>query len=116
MGIKQAVLEDHTVRQLEHYVFLLYQPGTTLVNELRWCLFQRTQAEAERLPPAKAALILAIKRALFQRIVWYKDTFSNPNIPSEYGWREEAGGFSPVLTTMYPAPGVILQPVKCACT
>ena len=59
MGIKQAVLEDHIVRQLEHYVCLLYQPDTALVtvNELRWCIFQRKQAEAERLPPTKAALI-----------------------------------------------------------
>ena len=28
---KQAVLEDHIVRQREHYVCLLYQPDTTLV-------------------------------------------------------------------------------------
>ena len=67
MGIKlvfadlgqQAVLEDHIVRQLEHYVCLLYQPDTTLVtvNELRWWIFQRNQAGAERLPTTKAALI-----------------------------------------------------------
>ena len=59
MGIKQTVLEDHIVRQLEHYVCLLYQPDTALVtvNELWWCIFQRKQAEAERLPPTKAALI-----------------------------------------------------------
>ena len=67
MGIKQqvfanlgeqAVLEDHIVRQLEHYVCLLYQPDTTLVavNELRWWIFWRKQAEPERLPPTKAAL------------------------------------------------------------
>ena len=33
---KQAVLEYHIVRQLEHYVCRLYQPDTTLVtvNEL----------------------------------------------------------------------------------
>ena len=67
MGIKQvfadvcmhAVLEDDIVRQLEHYVCLLYQPDTTLVtvNELWWWIFRRKQAEAERLPPTKAALI-----------------------------------------------------------
>ena len=47
-----------------------------------------------RLPPTKAALIQAIKRAHFQRIVWYNDTVAYPNIPSpsEYGWREEPGG------------------------
>ena len=53
MGIKlvfadlgqQAVLEDHIVIQLEHYVCLLYQPDTTLVtvNELRWWIFNVTK-------------------------------------------------------------------------
>ena len=117
---KQAVLEDHIVRQLEHYVCLLYQPDTTLVtqNELRWWIFRFKQVEAERLPPTKAALIQAIKRAHFQRTVWYNDTVAYPNIQSqlEYGWREEAGGFSPVMTTMDPAPEVILQLMKCGCT
>ena len=30
-------------------------------------------------------------------------------ISSEYGWREEPGGFSPVMTTMDTTPDVILQ-------
>ena len=79
--------------------------------------FRQKQAEAERLPPTKAALIQAIKRAHFQRNVWYNDTVANPNTPSpsEYGWREEAGGFSPVMTTMDLAPEAILQLVKCGC-
>ena len=92
---KKAVLEDHIVRQLEHYVCLLYQPDTTLVtvNEFRWWIFRRKQAEAERLTPTKAVLIQAIKRAHFQGIVWYNDAIANPIIPSpsEYEWREEAG-------------------------
>ena len=56
---KQAVLEDHIVRQLEHYVRWLYLPDTTLVtvNELRWWIFICKQAKADRLPPTKAALI-----------------------------------------------------------
>ena len=67
---KQAVLEDHIVRQLEHYVCLLYQPDTNLVtvNQLRWWNFRRKQAKVERLPPTKAVLFQAIKRAHFQRI------------------------------------------------
>ena len=58
------------------------------------------------------------KRAHFQRIVLYNDIVANLNIPSqsEYGWREEAGGFSPEMTTMDPAPEIILQLVKCGCT
>ena len=80
--------------------------------------FSNKQAKAERPPPTKATLIRAIKRVHFQPIVWYNDTFANPNIPSpsESEWRAEAGAFSPVMTTMDPAPGVILQLVKCGCT
>ena len=56
---KRAVLEDHIARQHEHYVCLLLQSDTTLVtvNEFRWWIFQRKQAEADRLPPTKAALV-----------------------------------------------------------
>ena len=80
--------------------------------------YRRKQAEAERLPPTKAVLIQAIKRAHFQRNVWYNDTVANPNTqsPSEYVWREEVWGFSLVMTTMDPAPEAILQLVKCGCT
>ena len=117
---KQAVLEYHIERQFELYVCLLYQPDTTLVtvNGLRWWIFPLKQEEAERLPPIKTALIQAIKRTHFQRIVWYNGTVANLNIPSpsEYGCREEAEGFFPVMTTMDPAPEVILQLVKCDCT
>ena len=34
---KQAVLEDHIVRQLENYVCLLYQPDTNLTKLLSMC-------------------------------------------------------------------------------
>ena len=74
--------------------------------------------EAERLPPTKAALIQAIEKTHFQRIVWYNEIVANPYIPSpsEYGWREEAEGFCAVMTTMDPAPEVIFQLVKFDCT
>ena len=60
----------------------------------------------------------AIKRVHFQCIVSYNDTVASQNIPSpqKYGWRDEAGGFSPVMNTMDPATGVILKLVKCCCT
>ena len=54
-----VVFPDHTHLLFLNTVCLLYQPDTTLdtVNEFRCCFFQRKQAEAERLPPTKAALI-----------------------------------------------------------
>ena len=74
---------------------------------------QRKQMESERLPQPKGYqkhtfnVLSRIMTLLLIRII--------PS-PSEYGWRDEAGGFSPVMTTMDPAPGVILKLVKCCCT
>ena len=38
--------------------FEVYVPGTTIdkVKDLRWILFQKKQAQSERLPPTQAAL------------------------------------------------------------
>ena len=79
-------------------------------------MFRRKQAKAEGLSPTKTALIQPIKGAHFQCSILYNETVACPNIPSPsvYGWREEAGGFSPVMTTMDPE--AILHLVKCGCT
>ena len=60
-----------TLAAIEKLVCLLYFPGTHIssVKEHRWFLFQRKQAESERLPPTKAALKQAILRAHYQAMV-----------------------------------------------
>ena len=59
-------LADTVMDALEEYVCQLYQPSTTIsrLNELRWWMFRREQAESNKLPPSKAAFLQSVKRAL----------------------------------------------------
>ena len=90
----------------------------TTVDELRWFLFRKKQAQADRLPPTKDALHHAIMRSHFQMMVWNNDIEPNPELPSpsEYGWDLKDGVWVPVMSTQAPAPISILQLVKCGCS
>ena len=85
---------------------------------LRWWLFRRKQFESERLPPTKAAFEEAVKRTLFQCIVWNFDIVALPPIPSPelFGWKKEKNVFTPIMTSILPAPQAIIELVKCGCT
>ena len=87
------------------------------MNELRWSLFKKKQAQSERLSPTQGALHEAILRAHYQAMVWNNDKVPNPNIlsPENYGWRKDGDEWRPVMTTMLPAPEAIIEMVKCGC-
>ena len=55
-------LESTVVDALEEYVCKLYQPDTDIVQltELRWWMFRRKQAESQKLPPSRAAILEGI--------------------------------------------------------
>ena len=105
--------------KLEQYVCLLYEPGTVLtsVAELRWKLFCKKQAEGERLPPTRGALLQMILRAHYQAMIWEADIIAMPELPSpsDYGWKIDGGSFVPVPTTEPPAPQAVVELVKCTC-
>ena len=75
--------DDATMNGLEKFVCQLYQPTTSIyqVNELRWYLFKKKQAQSERLPPTQGALRQAILRAHYQCMIWNSDKIANPSIP-----------------------------------
>lgn len=108
-----------TVTALEEFVCQLYSPGTKMkeVGKLRWHLFKKAQAEAERLPPTAAVLELHILRAHYQAMVWYHDNEPHPNLPSptEYGWSLENNKYVPVVTSLKPAPEAVIELVRCGC-
>lgn len=56
---------------IEKLVYQLYLPKTKIssLKDLRWLLFRRKQAELERLPPTRAALREAVKRAHYQAMI-----------------------------------------------
>ena len=65
-------------------------------------MFQRKQAESDKLPPTKAALEQAILRAHYECIVWVNDVVPNPVLPNplKYEWRMEDSSFVPIMTTL----------------
>lgn len=74
---------------IEQYVCVLYKPGTSLrtVAELHWKLFCEKQAEGEKLPPTRGAVLQMILRAHYQAVIWEADMIPMPELPSpsEYG-------------------------------
>ncbi|CAH3146077.1 unnamed protein product [Pocillopora meandrina] len=111
---------EETIKAIEKFVCELYVPNTSLttVKELRWLLFRKKQAQSERLPPTRGALLKAVLRAYYQAIVWDNDVVANPDIPSpeNYGWEKNDNRWFPVMTRLLPAPEAIIQLVKCGCT
>ena len=82
-----------TMDATEELVCEVYVPGTTIdkVKDLWWILFQKKQAQSERLPPTQAALRYAIMRANYQALFWNMDNVANPELPSPeaFGWKLE---------------------------
>ena len=85
--------------------------------DARWWLFKRKQAQAENMPPTRAALLPAISRIHYQAVIWYNDIVANPEIPTpqDFGWTLVDGVFKEVMTTLPPAPEAITELIKCGC-
>ena len=100
--------DEDTIKGAEKFVCHLHQPNTSIckVNELRWSLFKKKQAQSERLPPTHGALRDAILRAHYQTMVWNNDKVPNLNIPSREnnGWKKDNDEWLSVMTTTPPGP------------
>ena len=112
-------LSNNTYETIEEFICKVYAPQTHIlkVEQLRWWMFKKKQAESEKLPPTPAALKQAILRSHHQAIVWNHDTVANPVIPTpgNYGWENNGDGWTPIMTTELPAPQTVLHLVKCGC-
>ena len=104
---------------LEEFVCLLFAPrlGIKTVGELRWHLFKKNQAEAEKLPPTKASLKEHILRARCQAMVWLLADTPNPDLPPpiNYGWNDENNQYVPRVSDLPAAPTAVMEIVKCGC-
>lgn len=118
LGTTDAVSPEVEIA-LERYVCQLYLPGTELcdISQLRWRMFKKSFAEAEKLPPTKGALAQHTKRAHYQAMVWNHDGIAKPDIPqpSQLGWTVENSIYVPVITLLPPAPKAVLELVSCKC-
>ena len=117
----EAELTESTFKGLEEFVCRLYRQmksETKDVATLRWEMFCKAQAEAQNLPPTRAALLEHTKRAQFQARIWKTADVPNPSIgtPNDYGWVTSADGYMPKVTSLDPAPKAVLSLINCACT
>ena len=102
----------------EEFVCLLFAPKVKIrdLGQLRWHLFKKNKAEAEKLPPTKAALKEHILRAHYQPMIWLLADTPNPNLPSptSYGWDKESNQlqYVPKVFDLPPAPAAVLELVK----
>ena len=71
------------------------------IIHLRYWLFEKNQAESERLQPTPGALHQAILRCHHQAIVRNNDIIPRPKLPSPevYGWNSDGDRQTPVKTT-----------------
>jgi len=108
LGIQEKPYEE-TMKGTKEFICQLYQPKTAIntVEELRWSLFKKRQAEFDKLPPTKVTLHQAILRAHYQLLVWNNDCVANPVLPSPrgYGWTMEDDEWIPVMNTLLLARG-----------
>ena len=104
---------------IEEFVCSLFAPRLDFkdIGKLGWYLFKKNRAEAEKLPPTKAALKQHILRAHFQALVWRQCDNTNPNLPSpiNYGWIDDDHQYIPKVSELPPAPEAVIELVKCGC-
>jgi len=84
---------------------------------LRWNLFKKTQAEAEKLPPTADALYHHTLRAHYRAMIWHHDDEACPHLPSPtmYDWKLGPNSYIPIITELKPAPEAIIELVRCGC-
>ena len=118
---KQITKESPEFKAIERFVILLYSRTSphTSVNEARMEMyFQKTQ-NLERVPPTADALLLHIKRAIFQTGVWATSLEPQQNLPSpsNFGWKrsDPTSNWEPQWISQGEASKECREFVKCGC-
>ena len=118
---KDGTLHE-TVRPLERFTSMGYDrdaKGPHTLPELRWKLWSTKNKEAENLPPCRATLVPHIQRTDFVSIMHksYHQTIPALSAMTDSGWKndEKTNILRPEYCLVPPAPGSILELIKCGC-
>ena len=112
----QVLLGDDFA-SVEDFVCRLYDNTSTTseVNVLRMNMFCQRSQDVQRIPPTQDALILQVRRAVYQASIWY--TRHQPMLPeddqSSLGWQESNNNLTPRWTSHGTATEVFKLTVKC---
>ena len=111
---------DEDINELERFICRVYQNNkkNNTLSDLRWMMFRTKQALSEKLPPTRATLLPALKRANYQAMIWFNDIQARPVLPSPvgHGWIMQDNRLVPVMCDLPCAPDFIIQLVRCSCT
>ena len=102
------------------FVCQLYNHGTDGVdiNEERAAAFHKVKKSLDSLPLTKDALLLHIRRANFQCMIWKIAKEPQPSLssPGENGWFYKEGVLKPKLMNREDVSASCLQLAFCACS
>ena len=119
---EESQISADVLAKAEAFVGKLFNPGTQEVeiNKERTAAFRKSKKDLDALPraPTQDALILHIKRANYQTIVWDKALEPCPSLPKpeDSGWYYSEGLLKPKLMTREEVPAACLQLEYCGCS
>ena len=117
---EESQISADVLAKAEAFVCKLYNPGTQEVeiNKERAAAFRKSKKDLDALPPTQDALILHIKRANYQTMVWNKALEPCPSLPKpeDSGWYYSEGLLKPKLMTREEVSAACLQLAYCGCS
>jgi hypothetical protein len=103
----------------EEFVCRLYDPtsATKSIHTQRCSQFRKGKGILDNLPPTQDALLLHIRRAHYQALVWRNSTVANPELPNPQtsGWCMEQDKLLPVLMTKKGLSAECVDIMTCGC-
>lgn len=104
---------------LERLTIILYDKTSQQekVNEARRELFSKKGRSLENIPPTQDALLLHVKRTIYQSGIWSTCHNEMPDIstPDNWGWRFSDSMWQPLWMTLPEASKVCTELIKCSC-
>ena len=120
---KEDFPDENVIADTESFVCKLYVPNSqeNSIQKVRCDLFLGLTKSIENLPPTRDALILHIRRAHYQSLVWRRALEAEPHLPApeESGWelvvKEGSEMLQPQLMTGKPITAFCLELTTCKC-
>ena len=114
-----SIPSTSTLKSAEAFVCKLYDPETEKVgiHDVRCSTFRKAKSNLDNLPPTQDSLMLHLKRAHYQTLVWKQSLVAQPELPSplESGWHLVETEMKPVLMTKNAISPNYIDIVSCQC-
>ena len=114
--------DDDKFKIIQRLVILMYARTSTLtaINDLRVEMYFQRSQNIELIPTTQNALLMHVKRAIYQTGIWSKclDSFQNLPPPQLFGWKltdDPDAKYEPCWMTQKEASKECREFIKCKC-